>query len=301
MLKRLCLVLAFVALALAACGQSTVTAGAGPAASVSATATITPTTTATSTPSPTAKPPASTNCVDELAQWQNLTHVGDLLVRMEFSLAYPSTKLPDNIPLAPYKMTSDMGGKIPHDPSVNPNLALPTGGYYGAICNASASATHTLTSLVLRIDSFTPYSGQVNEWNVCATTYTRQGGPAGGGCGGGVADINCAQATFPTSARAGSNTPLVFTGCTQMTLPHALPHGMLYGFNLGIAAPTAPGTYTFSLGISLDGAAPVYVPVPHQLLLDSSARVWDGKACTAPAMLSQIPASDTAAYVCPQS
>jgi hypothetical protein len=296
MLQRLCLVLAFVALALAACGQSTVTAGAGPTAT--ATAMITPT--ATTTPSPTAKP-VSTNCADELAQLQNLTHVGDLLVQMEFSLAYPSTKLPDSIPLAPYKVTSDMGGKIPHDPSVNPNLALPTGGYYGAVCNASASAAHTLTSLVLRIDSFIPYSGQVNQWNVCATTYTRQRGAGGGGCGGGVADVNCAQATFPASAGAGANTPLVFTGCTQVVLPHALPHGMLYGFNLGIAAPTAPGTYTFSLGISLDGAAPVYVPVPHQLLLDSSARVWDGKACTTPAMQSQVPANDTTAYVCPNS
>ncbi len=72
-------------------------------------------------------------------------------------------------------------------------------------------------------------------------------------------------------------------------------------FNLGIAAPTASGTYTFSLGISLDGAAHVYVPVPHQLLLDSSARAWDGKACITPAMQSQIPANDTAAYVCPKS
>ncbi|HKB49700.1 MAG TPA: hypothetical protein VKC57_18465, partial [Ktedonobacterales bacterium] len=133
MLQRLCLVLAFVALALAACGQSTVTAGAGPTAI--ATATITPT--ATTTPSPTARP-VSTNCTDEVAQFQNLTHAGDLLVRMEFSLADPSTKLPDNIPLAPYKMTSDTGGKIPNDPSVNPDLALPSGGYYGAICNTSA-------------------------------------------------------------------------------------------------------------------------------------------------------------------
>src|SRR5258708_489617 len=156
MLQRLCLVLAFVALALAACGQSTVTAGAGPTAI--ATATITPT--APTTPSPPAKP-VSTNCVDELAQSQNLTHAGDLLVQMEFSLAYPSTKLPDSIPLAPCKVTSDMGGKIPHDPSVNPNLALPTGGYYAAIFTASASAPHTLTNLVLRLDSFTPHSSQV--------------------------------------------------------------------------------------------------------------------------------------------
>jgi hypothetical protein len=255
MLKHLCLVLAFVALALAACGQSTVTARTGP----TATATLFPT--ATPTPSPTATP-IPTNCAAQLAVWQNLGHAGDLLVHMEFSLAYPSTKLPDNIPLAPYKVTSDMGGKIPHDPSVNPNLALPTGGYFGTICNASASATYTLTSLVLRIETFTPHSGQVNEWNVCATTYTRQGGPAGGGCGGGVGDVNCAQATFPASAGAGANTPLAFTGCTQVALPHALHHGMGYDFNLGIAAPIAPGTYTFSLGISLDGAAPSTCPFP---------------------------------------
>jgi hypothetical protein len=293
--QRLFLAVAAVAvLALAGCGRTVV-------AVTTATATLFPT--ATPTPSPTVTP-IPTDCVSQLNHAPNLVHSGDLLVSMEFSLAYPSHKLPDNIPLAPYKMTADLVGKIPPDPSVNPHLDLPTGGYYGTVCNASASATHTLTGLSLRIASFTPYSGQVNQWQVCSGSYGRPNGVQGGGCGGGVAAFNCTQASFPAGAGAGATTPLAplaATGCNQVGLSHALQPGMDYGFNLGIVAPTAPGTYTFSLGISLDGATPVYVPVPHQLLLDSSARTWDGQSCTTPAMQSQIPANDTSAYICPAS
>jgi hypothetical protein len=303
MLKRLCFVLAFAALALAACGQTSVSSDTGPGASAQAKSTFTPTTyyfpTATPTVSRTVTPVAI-DCASQLAGQQNAVHAGDLLVQLEFSLAYPSTKLPDNLPRAPYKMTSDVG-KIPPDPSVNPYLVLPSGGYWGTICNASTSATHTISGLSLRIDSFTPTSGQTNMWNVCSTSYTRQGGAGGGGCGGGIADPNCAQATFPASAGAGATTSITATECTQLALPQTLKPSMGYGFNLGIGAPTAPGTYSFSLGITLDGAAPVYVPVPHQLLLDASARAWDGESCTTPAMQSQIPVNDTAAYICPKS
>lgn len=285
------------ALALSGCGRTVSALKVTPSAPTE-TPTLFPT--ATPTPSPTVTP-IPTDCVSQLNHAQNLVHSGDLLVSMEFSLAYPSNKLPDNLPFAPYNMTGFTGGKIPTDPSVNPNLVLPSGGYWGVVCNASASATHPLTGLSLRINSFTPSPGQVNAWNVCSTTYTRQGGVGGGGCGGGIADPNCAQATFPAGAGAGATTPLAPTGCTMIPLPRGLAPGIGFPFNLGIIAPTAPGTYTFSLGISLDGAAPVYVPVPHQLLLDPSARVWDGQSCTTPAMQSQIPANDTAAYICPTS
>jgi hypothetical protein len=304
MLKRLCFVLAFAALGLAACGQTAVTAGTGAGASAQAKSTFTPTTyyfpTATPTVSRTVTPVA-TDCASQLAGQQNLLRVGDLLVQMEFSLAYPSFKLPDNLPLAPYKMTSDMSGKTPPDPSVNPTLTLPAGGYWGTICNASTSVSITLSSLSLRIDSFTPTSGQTNEWNVCSTAYSRQGGVGGGGCGGGIADPNCAQATFPVSAGAGATTPIASTDCTRLALPQTLKPSTGYSFNLGIGAPTAPGTYTFSLGISVSSGAPVYVPVPHQLLLDAAARAWDGQSCTTAAMQSQIPANDMAAYICPKS
>jgi hypothetical protein len=311
MLKRVCFVLAFAALALAGCGQTAVSAG--PGAGAQAKSTFSPTTYYFPTATPTVSPnsgPVPIDCANQLAGQQNAVRTGDLVVQMAFALAYPSFKLPDNLPAAPYKMTSDMSGKIPPDPSVNPNLSLPSGGYWSTICNVSTSATHTLSSLSLRVESLTPYSGAVNEWNVCSTTYTRQNGPGGGGCGGGIADPNCLQATFPDSAGAGTITTLASTSCTQLALPQTLKPGMGYGFNLGIsigkdyggnigvAPPSNPGTYTFGLGISLDGAAPVYVPVPHQLLLDGSAHVWDGQSCTSPAMQALIPANDTAAYIC---
>lgn len=293
--QRLLLAVAgMVVVILAGCGR---TVSAITTSAATPTATLFPTPTRTPLPTPTLGP---IDCASQLSNAPNLVHSGDLLVSMEFSLAYPSHKLPDGIPLAPYKMTPDLTGKIPPDPSVNPYLTEPSGGYYASVCNTSSGATHTLTSLSLSITSFTPYSGTVNQWNVCDGGYARPNGFQGGGCGGAIADPNCARATFPASAGTGASTPLAPTQCTQRPLPVSLKPGSDYGFNLGIVAPTAPGTYTFSLGISLDGAAPVFVPVPHQLLLDSSSRAWGGQPCAAPSMQSQIPANDTSAYICPK-
>src|SRR5262249_31391220 len=159
----------------------------------------------------------------------------------------------------------------------NPSLAGPTGGYFATICNASTTKSHTLTGLSLRIASFTPYTGQLNAYNDCDGFYSRPNGPGGGGCGGAVADPNPGTATFAPTAAAGVT--VAISNPTGTPLPSSLKPGVGYGLNLGVVPPTAPGSYTFALGIALDSAAPVFAPISHPVLLASVAHKWTGQAC----------------------
>jgi hypothetical protein len=178
-------------------------------------------------------------------------------------------------------------------------------GYAGVVCNASTT-THMLTDLTVRIDSFTPVSAVLNAWHPCEGYYARPAGVQGNssGCIGGFPSPNCRHAAFAPSAGAGAVISTTST-CKGPPLPAALhasdPYG--YDFNLGIVAPTAPGIYTFSLGIAFDGAAPVYFSLPHPILLAPITHLWDAQSCTTPAMQSQIPTATNPPtdYICPKS
>src|SRR5262249_51516819 len=159
-----------------------------------------------------------------------------------------------------FPLPSGFSGKVAPNPSVNPTLQAPAGGYFADLCNTSTTKSHTLTGLSLRIAGFTPYTGQLNSYNVCDGFYARPQGLGGGCCGGGVADPNPGTATFGHTAGAGVT--VAISNPTRTPLPSAIKPGDGYGLNLGIVPPTIPGTYTFALGIALDGTAPVFVPVP---------------------------------------
>jgi hypothetical protein len=293
--QRTGLLLALTCLLLPGCGGSTFGAAA------TATPTHTPLPTATSQPSPTATPtqPPSLTCADVFRGGNSgAVQHGDFLIVFAFGLAYPARQLPDGLPLKPYQFTT----QPPEDPAVNPHIAEPLSGFDLTICNAGASASHTLGNLAVTIQSFTPYTGQLNTWAPCNTTYTRQGGPSGGGCGGGVGDANCFQATFPSSASTGATASLATTTCAQQPLPVTLKPNDAFYANLGVIMPTAPGTYGIALTYTADGAAPVSVPFADHLLLAPVAHDWDGQACTSPTMQAQIPAANpTTPYICPKS
>ncbi len=85
------------------------------------------------------------------------------------ALNYPSELMPNNAPDAPFQvpLTASVAQQpilFHPNPPVNPSLDL---GYVIQICNQT-SAAHTVTSLSVKIASFTPSSGPVTVWHLCA-------------------------------------------------------------------------------------------------------------------------------------
>jgi hypothetical protein len=94
------------------------------------------------------------------------------------------------------------------------------------------------------------------------------------------------------------------TGNTNRSLPlGSLPPGTSLFVAVGVGNALPAGTYTFSIGLAVDGAAPVFVPSGEKSTLFAPvAHKWSGTACMSkPDMMSQIPPSaDHHYYVCPQ-
>jgi hypothetical protein len=295
---------------LAACGQATT----GRAATTPA-----PTLVPTATPAPTAIPTVNLTAGQPCAPGPHDTHtyyqLGDLVVRqVSFGLAYPSQQIPDGTPLAPLKLTNNVvNNEFPGSPAVNPHLQEPGGGFGFAVCNASATQSHVLQSVSVKIQSATPYTGQLSSWQFCDGDYARPGPAFFGGCGGGYAGDEYLHAGFAADAGAGASVVVAQTG-TGVTslfgdqkappLPLTLPFGKFVEINVGLTAPTAAATYVFSFAVTVDGAAPVYFSDSQPTLLAPVAHKWTGPACEKSAMLAQIPTTVTnppTRYICPES
>jgi hypothetical protein len=178
------------------------------------------------------------------------------------------------------------------------------GGYVLVACNGSTQS-HQVQGVVVRLDRVTPYTGQLNAWSFCAAPYTRSGPSNGAGCGGGPAEDEYVHAAFAPTAPAGA---LVTTTQTPGIpsnrygqLPWTLAPGETLLIDVGLAPPTAPGSYTFAFALAIDGAAPVFASVAPATLLAPVAHEWTGEACAAPAMQSQIPPATQPPtyYLCP--
>jgi hypothetical protein len=218
-------------------------------------------------------------------------------------LAYPAAKLPDGVPLAPFKLPSgadDLHG-LPQSPEVNPELEHT--GIMVEYCNGAKSASHLVKSVSVRIDRFTPYTGTLNSWQFCDGFYTN-GQVTGGGCGGHFFADEYLHATFAATAGVGDTRDADFIkvlsdDSTLPPLPVNLSSGQSVLLEVALAAPTTPGTYGFSFSVGVDGAQLPYATLSDDLLLDSAARKWSGQACTVPAMQDELPASGADNYICP--
>lgn len=297
-----CLVL--LCLLIASCGASpSPTAHSTVTATATATATRAPTSTAT--PVPTADP--GQPCRPQPGDTYTYHQVGDLVVRQaDFGLAYPSSMLPDGTPLNPYLLpTGAYQHGIAGSPPTDPNLKEPGGGYIFTVCNSSATRSHALTSVSLKIASFTPYTGQLNTWSFCDGYFVRPTGAQYGGCGGGFAGDAYLHVSFPASAGAGASVAAQTSTSapTGTALPITLKPGVSILVNVGITAPTSPGQYAFAFAVSVDGAAPVYFSTATPTLLAPIAHKWTGQACLTAIMQQQIPpaTSPSSYYICPQS
>jgi len=218
-------------------------------------------------------------------------------------LAYPAAKLPDSVPLDPFKLPSDAGDLhgLPQSPEVNPELEHT--GIMVEYCNGAKSASHRVEGVGVRIDRFTPYTGQLDSWQFCDGFYTN-GQVNGGGCGGHFFADEYLRATFAATAGAGVTRDadfikVVSDDSTLPPLPVDLTPGQSVLLEVALTAPTAPGTYNVSFSLTVDGAKAPFAPLADDLLLDSAARKWSGDACKVAAMQDELPVGSPDSYICP--
>ena len=303
-----CALLALIFATLAGCGGS----GAQTLAKTSArpTATKLPTPTFTALPTDIVAPTVPsqvTLCSTALFTQTQMSYgqQGDIIVgALDFQEpAYPGFQLPSTLPLAPYKVDgSVIAGKGGPNSSWNGlPLSNPSNGFSLMLCNASATQTHTLSSMTLKVASFAPYSGILNEVRTCAVAYSRQG-MGGGGCGGASAFEMQLVGAFPANAPAGTEITLRSDASTNVSLPATLQPNQILDIVITPTLPQLSGTYSYQVGVSVDGGPVSYVsggtppalwaPVTHS---------WDGGNCTSAAMQALIPSATNPPtfYICP--
>src|SRR5689334_6293711 len=174
----------------------------------------------------------------------DIYHSGDSYIAVSLiGLAYPAAKLPDGVPLDPFKLPSDAGDLhgLPQSPEVNPELEHT--GIMVEYCNGAKSASHRVEGVSVRIDRFTPYTGELNSWQFCDGFYTN-GQVNGGGCGGHFFADEYLHATFAATASAGTTSDanfikVVSDDSTLPPLPVNLSSGQSALLEVALTAPTA--------------------------------------------------------------
>lgn len=313
--KLIALVSVSLALLLSACGSTTATTST-PTATRATNAAFTPTSVGSTATQPSA-PPSSTsaNCAQNTSgsgsSAQAYIKLGDLLVSKATvsSMSGASDEIPQGTAAKPLQL---QGAQLNTTGSswVNPRL-IGSGGFIFSVCNASASATHTLNAVTVGIATFMPLSGPLAAWNLCQDgSYDAQAQAARTyGCGGGASVNETLQATFPASAGVGATATAkqVGTDVTGPGQPNPFPplplvmkpgEGVLVA--VGVTQPTAPGSYVFALGLRIDGRPATVFANSAPLLFAPVTQEWNGQNCEAAAMKSQIPAaSQPTYYICP--
>jgi len=277
------------------------------ATTIQATDTPLPTATSTSTPLLTITPEQFRAACPAGQPYGHIYQFGDLYVAIDLTnVDYPAAKLPDGIPLKPFKLGPgpDALRGLPATPKVNPNLN--NTGFFVSVCNAAKTASHRIEGVTVRIDQFAPFTGDLNSWQFCDGSY-ENGQNTGGGCGGGYTAGEVLHATFDTRAGAGATASAAFVttgqdlnGAPLPPLPLTRAHGQSVLLVVSASPPTNLGTYTFSFSVAVDGANLPFATLTDDLLL-GPARKWTGAACATSAMQAQIPTGSTDAYICPES
>jgi hypothetical protein len=308
--KRCIVLLVILALAQAACASPSGTASTSTTSTTGTSATPTPfaiTPAATSTPEATATPQGYQPCGSYMGSQTGATRIGDLYLTSAGAYSDATLyQLPDGTVLKPLA--------VPQRSSTGafagwPASLLGVSAIIAGVCNSSATASHTIQGVRLKLNAFAPYSGSLNQWDYCDGYYTRPQGAQYNNCDrGGPPQDESFQASFAAGAPVGAVANAAQTAAIGPQdgglgpLPVKLPPGRILFMYVTFTAPTAPGVYTFALSITADNfALPFRAAAPA--LLAPVAHTWTGHACTAPGMLSQIPASASASthYICPKS
>jgi hypothetical protein len=278
--------------------------------------------TATTVPSglPTADPAAAHTCATQTPKPVTYVQLGDLLFSRATlgALSYPAVMLPASVPLKPMQVTTavsnnvwSIGGPLAALPPANPGLEGNGAGYELIVCNASASAHHTVQAVSARIQTLTPFSGQLSVWKACDSAYSRQQPSGGGGCGGFGFYDETMKVSFSGATGQGATATatqlsdgLKDGGPSQVgPLPYTLAPGQAITINVQLAPLTTPGIYILAFGVKVDGVATSYMPAVQAALHAPVAHTFTGAACQQSSMARQIPPATTppSYFICPQA
>jgi hypothetical protein len=238
--------------------------------------------------------------------------IGDIIISQPSeTLSYPLDKLPDSTSLAhPFQLNDDTGSQtFAGTPETNPDIKDEGYGFFA--CNNASSQSHTIRSVSVSVASFSAYSGQLNAWQQCDGAYSSVNGVRGEGCGGGAIFDEFVHATLPATGGVGAGATGVVTGTGNDSsapgpnfkpLPLSLAPGARVSILFSLTAPTAPGTYRFTLALRFDSVAATNFWTSNPALLAPVAHRWNGQACEVSGMKSQIPTTGAEKfYICPAS
>ncbi len=255
----------------------------------------------TNTPVPAMTYPTSTpyidHCTSSASQLSGVQRFGDLYLSTTSPVLanFIAYQLPDGTPLKPIALPAQYK-TIWYNPT-NPNPSA-----YMSLCDNQSGQSHTIQTMSLRIISFTPYSGQLNEWQACASVFDPQYGtfPTINNCGG-YGFQQDLHVTFPKTITSGTTISMT---SDPASVPNALPVKVYPDQSLLFIVhfdnqPT-PGYYQFAYSVTVDGKASPFYMIPTMLVAQVSHE-WSGQACTNASLRSQIPANSTEQYICPQS
>ncbi len=298
---------------LSGCGAAGAPSSAARGTTSAATNTATPQPTATATPLPTTTI-ASGACGGSFPSTAALTPANGLVVTQYSALgnlAYPEAQIPSSQPAAPMlepKLNDPQYWTANTTAVVDPNLHEGGGGYVLAICNPSDKA-HTINAVQVSIAKMTPFTDQLDAWEPCDGSYNSYYKSVAGGCGGGDWQDEYLHAAFAADAPVGTSVTATQTGSNQFDnfgpLPVTLKPGQTMTIEVGVTQPSAPGYYTYSFALTVDGASTGTVAYSQMSLLAPVARAWNGKACQTSAMQAMIAKEPTPTpntrYICPAS
>jgi hypothetical protein len=243
-------------------------------------------------------------CGEELKHVAGITRIGDLILQSAFS--DPDNillQLPDGTPLQPLQIPAqNSNGQYPGWPT----STLDGNPIYAMVCNGSSTTAHIVQGARVKLVAATPYTAALSEWDFCAGYYARPAGVTPENCDRGSAPMDEGlQAAFAANAQPGTivtATQPLPSNSTFGPLPAMLPPGVAMYLYVDLTAPKASGVYIFAVSITADGSSLPFTG-GDTILLAPVAHVWNGQACTSPAMLAQIPPATNppTPYICPTS
>src|SRR5262245_14246695 len=200
---------------LAGCGSATTRTNATATASATSAPSATP---SPALPATISKEQFRATCPKAQTLGGAMYQLGDLYVATSLTnVSYPSVKLPDSVPLVPFKLpsTTDASAGLPQTPVVNPKLE--SIGVFVEICAAAKGVTHRVEGVSAHIESFSPFAGDLNSWQFCDGWYA-EGRSTAGGCGGSVPPAEFLHASFAPTAGAGASVVATFVRKSDLDL-----------------------------------------------------------------------------------
>ena len=248
--------------------------------------------TTTAAPSATATAPGATATSQPTTSCSSSNNTPVTIKTLSVSGFAPDYLLSNSLSLKPTLVSQIQNGEevtIGNGVQMNVGITLPTAPNVAPICQVS-----------VKLVAFQPLSGNVSNVRVaCDAYYNNPGGPVGGGCGGGAPSDGQTAVTFSSTQVGTIVTAPIVDASNHPVQITSTSNGVLI-ITTQIATP---GTYTFSVGLWQNNNGPTWSNLTLQrvILNGHIDHYWDGTACTASTMQSQLPAptNPPGEFICP--